>query len=96
VVERVHRVGQILPTTAEVLDRAHMAESELRLSPQDAVVYASVADDLQRHPLPAKVFLNRNSRDFTSPGVESELARGNCKLLTSFRAGRGFVVSSIS
>lgn len=96
VVERVHRIGQILPTTVEILDRAYTAESELRLSPQDAVVYASVADDLQRKPLPAKVFLNRNSRDFVSPRMESELAQGNCKLLTSFRAGRGFVVRSLS
>jgi len=96
VVERVHHVGQILPTTEEILDRAYTAESELRLSPQDAAVYASVADDLQQDPLSAKVFLNRNSKDFTSPRMESELARGNCKLLTSFRAGRGFVVRSIS
>jgi predicted nucleic acid-binding protein len=96
VMERVHRISQILPTTEEILDRAYTAESELRLSPQDAVVYASVADDLHQDPLSAKVFLNRNSKDFTSPQMESALARGNCKLLTSFRAGRGFVVRSIS
>lgn len=71
-------------------------EGELGLSPQDAVVYASVADDLQQDPLAAKVFLNRNSKDFGGPDMESELARGNCKLLGSFRAGRGFLLRSVS
>lgn len=96
VVERVHRIAHILPTTGEILDRASTVEGEFGLSPQDAVVYASVADDLQQDPLPPKVFLNRNSKDFGGPDMESELARGNCKLLGSFRAGRGFVVRSLS
>ncbi|HEX8674121.1 MAG TPA: hypothetical protein VF710_19640 [Longimicrobium sp.] len=96
VVERVHRIAHILPTTGEILDRASTVEDELSLSPQDAVVYASVAHNLQQDPLPAKVFLNRNSKDFGSPDMESELARGNCKLLGSFRAGRGFLVRSLS
>ncbi|HEX8451173.1 MAG TPA: hypothetical protein VF647_03695 [Longimicrobium sp.] len=96
VVERVHRIAHILPTTGEILDRASTVEGELSLSPQDAVVYASVAHNLQQDPLPAKVFLNRNSKDFGSPDMKSELARGNCKLLGSFRAGRGFLVRSLS
>jgi predicted nucleic acid-binding protein len=93
--DRVMSFGQILPTSADVLRMAHAAETRFGLSPQDSVVYASVVGDFGNAPHASKCFLNRNSKDFADPDIYAELAKGNCKLLTSFVAGLGYINSSL-
>jgi predicted nucleic acid-binding protein len=89
--ERLMEFGWILPTTTDVLRDAHSAETRFGLSPQDSVVYASVTGDFLNDPGATRCFLNRNSKDFADPDIYAELALGNCKLLTSFVAGLGYV-----
>lgn len=93
VVERVGNAGRILPMTEEVLLRADRAEAEVDLSPQDAIVYASVVEEMAADPRAPKCFLNRNSRDFKNPDIAAELARASCHLLSSFRAGVGYITN---
>lgn len=90
-IDHLFRDGQILPTTADVLARASEDERELGLSPQDAVVYASVVVDIEASASVGKCFLNRNSKDFANPDIYAELGRGNCKLFTSFEDGLGYI-----
>lgn len=89
--DRVMTSGHILPTTADVLRQAYKAEGRFGLSPQDSIVYASVTADLGSYPGASKCFLNRNSKDFADPDIYAELATANCKLLTSFVSGLGYI-----
>jgi predicted nucleic acid-binding protein len=89
--DRILAAGRIVPMTAEVLRRADRAETEVDLSPQDAIDYASVVLDIEREPGAPKCFLNRNSRDFANPDIYAELGRGNCRLLPSFQDGLAFI-----
>jgi predicted nucleic acid-binding protein len=90
-IERIMEAGRIIPITTEVLRIAYAAESRFGLSPQDSIVYASVVNDFGTEPGGIKCFLNRNSKDFADPDIYAELAKGNCKLFTSFAAGLGYI-----
>jgi predicted nucleic acid-binding protein len=91
--DRILATGRVVPMTAEVLLRADRAENEVDLSPQDAIVYASVMLEVDSDPSTPKCFLNRNSRDFANPDIYAELGRGNCRLLPSFRDGLAFITN---
>jgi predicted nucleic acid-binding protein len=93
--DRIMKSGHILPTTGDVLRQAYDAEGRFGLSPQDSIVYASVTGDFANHSGAGKCFLNRNSKDFADPDIYAELAAGNCKLLTSFAAGLGYIRHSL-
>ena len=71
----------VLPLNERVIERA----STLALRPPDAVVLATVLEDLE--PGVPSCFLNRNTRDFDDPAVVKSLAAGNCKLIGRFDAG---------
>lgn len=91
-VDRISAAGRFAPTTPEVLLRADRAESEADLTPQDAIVHASVVLQAASRPGAAKCFLNRNSRDFMNPNIQAELGQeGGCRLLFSFRDGLAFI-----
>lgn len=94
-IQRMMRCGRMLPTTADVLRDAHSAEISFGLSPQDSVVYASVVTDFGNAEA-NRCFLNRNTKDFSDPDIQNELATANCKLLTSFAAGIGYITHSLS
>ena len=76
-------------TVAEVigLDRAVWDRSTAYrdLSPQDALVIASVTVHLERNPQTAGIFVTRNSRDFGSEEIVTELDRLGCKTVFHFR-----------
>ncbi len=66
------------------------------LSLQDAIVYSAVLTDLRlRNPKEAKCFISRNSKDFSDPGIKSELKPYNCRYIASFTDGLGFMQSKI-
>jgi predicted nucleic acid-binding protein len=91
--DRIIAAGRLVPMTADVLLRADRAEKEVDLTPQDAIVYASVVVEIDADPGTPKCFLNRNSRDFASPDIYAELRRGNCRLLPSFRDGVAYITN---
>jgi predicted nucleic acid-binding protein len=95
-VDRIGAAGRFAPTTLEVLLRADRAESEANLKPPDAIVYGSVVTEINADPGTPKCFLNRNSRDFLSPDIDTELRRSNCHLIPSFRDGLAFITHSIA
>jgi len=60
------------------------------LSPQDAIVYASVVSDLASGT-GRGCFLNRNTKDFDDPDIAQELWALGCKLLPRFDQGLDYM-----
>lgn len=89
--ERLLRVGEIVPLTVEILNAALKYEAIYDLTPQDALVYASVIHYLQRFPSAKSCFLNRNSRDFDNPDIVDELDKSDCKMIPRFDDGFRFI-----
>jgi len=76
--------------TAEVIQEAQAMALRHGLSPQDALIYASVLAGLRILPLKVpKLFISRNKADFGKTEVVAELQALNCDYLASFQAAIG-------
>lgn len=94
--DRFLQVGEIIALNAIILREAASYETTYDLTPQDALVYASVITHLQ-HDLPEQAcFLNRNSKDFDSPNIIDELRKLNCRMIPRFDRGYSFIQSHLS
>lgn len=95
VVERMLGCGRSVPLTALLFASARQMESQFDLSPQDAIVAASVLGDLQRQNAPpaSHAFLSRNSKDFNPMKAEFDVL--GCRYLAKFDAGLQFIHSRI-
>ena len=89
--ERLLRIAEIIPLTINILREAATYESPYDLTPQDALVYASVIVHLHQNYPPISCFLNRNSKNFDNPDIVDELDRNNCKMIPRFDHGYGFI-----
>lgn len=94
--ERVFKIGEIVALTADILVAAAAYETVYDLSPQDALVYASVIDHLRLYQPQRACFLNRNSKDFDSPDIVDELDRLSCRMIPRFDHGYSFLQSQLS
>jgi hypothetical protein len=93
--DRLLKVGEIVALNANILSEAASYETIYDLTPQDALVYASVITHL-RHDLPEQAcFLNRNSKDFDSPDIIDELRKLNCRMIPRFDRGYSFIQSQL-
>lgn len=88
---RLLRSAEIMPLTVDVLQYAATCETPFGLSPQDAIVYASVVTHLREQTPPICCFLNKNSKDFDTPDIVDELAKYNCRMIPRFDDGLRFV-----
>lgn len=91
VVERMLRCGRGIPLTAPLFASARNIEGQYDLTPQDAIVAASVLSDLQtrRAAQDSHVFLSRNSKDF-NPMKGDFIALG-CRYISKFDNGLSFI-----
>jgi predicted nucleic acid-binding protein len=64
---RLLKAGEVIPLEALTLTSATQYQRIHGLSPQDAIVYASVLSHLKQHGTSQSCFLNRNSKDFDDP-----------------------------
>ncbi|MBW4695475.1 MAG: DUF4935 domain-containing protein [Lyngbya sp. HA4199-MV5] len=93
--DRLLEVGEIVALNASILSEAASYETTYDLTPQDALVYASVMTHL-RQDLPEQAcFLNRNSKDFDSPDIIDELRPLNCRMIPRFDRGHSFIQSQL-
>jgi predicted nucleic acid-binding protein len=90
------QVAEIIPLTASVLAQAPDHELAYNLSPQDALVYASVIEHLAQTQPPIACFLNRNFRDFDTPDIVAALRSLNCRMIPRFDQGVRFVQTQIA
>jgi predicted nucleic acid-binding protein len=89
--QRVWTVGAVLPLDLGVLRSAADCQSKFDLSPQDAVVYASIRSRLERdHDFPS-CFVSRNPADFDDPDLRQDLTAFNCKYLSSFATALQYI-----
>lgn len=92
---RVMACAAIIPLDYQLVAQAITLQSSRSLSPQDALVYASVLKDLQGAGTEQHCFITKNSKDFVNPDIISDLLGFNCKLLTRFRDGLGYLQSCL-
>lgn len=71
---------------ATLLD-ATKHSSSLGLTPEDAVVLATVVGDLSDFPVERSLFITRNSKDFKDPEVTQQLSELGCETIFDFDAG---------
>lgn len=94
--DRLLATVEIVPLDVSVITEAAAYESTLRLSPQDALVYASIMAHLRLNLPTSSCFLNKNSKDFDVPDIVDELVVNNCKLIPRFDHGCSFILSQIA
>jgi predicted nucleic acid-binding protein len=84
--QRLCAAATIIPLTIDILVAASAYQVQHDLSPQDAVVYASVIAHLTADAPAEGCFISRNSSDFDDPDIRAELSALACKYLTRFDA----------
>ncbi|MGF1575332.1 MAG: PIN domain-containing protein [Cyanophyceae cyanobacterium] len=92
---RLLKAGEIVALSANTLSEAASYETTYDLTPQDALVYASVTTHLQQDLPEQACFLNRNSKDFDSPDIIDELRQLNCRMIPRFDRGYSFIQSQL-
>lgn len=93
--DRLLATADIVPLDIEILRSATRCQQTYDLSPQDAVVCASVLHHLEQHRPESSCFLNKNSRDFDNPDIVDVLNRHNCKMLASFARGHDVILHAV-
>jgi predicted nucleic acid-binding protein len=91
--QRLLSTGEVIALNPNVLLQAASYETNYTLSPQDAIVYASVLEHLRLNQPQQSCFLNRNSKDFGNPDIVDELAQLNCRMIPRFDHGYQFIRS---
>lgn len=95
VVEKLLVVSKVIPLTVEILIAAMGYQSDPDFTPQDAIVYASVVEHLNKSGEQRCCFINRNSKDFDNPDIQEALDKYNCRILFKFDAGFGYIKNQI-
>ena len=93
--EAILSAASVIPLNSEVLLSALTYQNRLGLSPQDAIVYASVLWHLQETKPDQSCFINRNAKDFDDPDVKNSMGNYGCTMLFSFNAGYDYIHSQI-
>ena len=88
---RILDCAEVIPPERETLRDAIEFQSSLDLSPQDSFVYASVMAHLSAAPPGPKCFLTRDRKDFSIPDIRQRLGQYDCRLITSFAGGLGYI-----
>jgi len=96
VLSRLIGISELLPTQGSTVQSAIQYETILGLSPKDAVILASILEDMATRGIGPKCFLNRNSKDFANPDIYEELEKHDCKMLPSFTNGLAYVQGVIA
>jgi predicted nucleic acid-binding protein len=87
--------AEIVPLTTDILRQGAEYETLYDLTPQDALVLASVITHLQQNQANTACFLNKNSKDFDNPEITDELAQYNCRLISRFDDGYQFLQAEL-
>lgn len=89
-------VGEVLPLGLSVLQRAAEWQANFDLSPQDAIVYASIRARLEIDHVSSSCFVSRNPGDFDNNRLRRDLVSLNCKYFSSFATALQFIEHEIA
>jgi predicted nucleic acid-binding protein len=96
VIGRLLDIATIIPLDRDVFRSGLLARQTLWLSPQDAIVYASVHSRVAHQQPSPQCFINKNSRDFLVPEIVEDFEARNCKLIGKFSDGLNYVKSTLN
>lgn len=91
---RLLTAATVLPLSKSVVEAALLFRSEFDLSPQDALVFASVDEHLRRLAKGPKVFINKDADFFTSE-IRAHFQELECKLLSRIATARQFLENEV-
>lgn len=92
----VAKVCEIIQIDSTILSKAETYRLSYDMTPQDAIVLASVVVDLlQADQGTASLFISRNAKDFGHPAVQEELQSLGSRYLADFSNGVRFIGWSI-
>ena len=93
---RLTKVTRMIPLTSDVLRVSLTYQTQFTLSPQDAIVLASIVEDLKLiEPGLERLFVTQNKDDFIDPHIRKLMLAHGCKLLFRFDNAAGYVESII-
>ncbi len=92
---RLLQVADVIPLDATVLEMSKQHRCKHDLSPQEAIVYASVLLDLDKRRSPQNFFISRD-RDFAGRDMVEELNGYNCTLISNFNQAGGIIGRALS
>ena len=69
-------------------------QKKYALSPQDSIVYSSIRHHLTTTDEEMRCFITKD-KDFADPDIQNELRSHNCKFLTNFTDGLGYIRSQL-
>ena len=92
---RLINCADLIPLDSAVIHHSAQSQETHGLSPQDAIVYSSVVQQLDRLHPHQSCFLNRNTRDFDDENIVEELQQYDCTLLPRFDTGHDFILNAI-
>lgn len=89
-IEEITNVGTVIELTGEMISLAYAYEIGLSLSPQDALVLASVRSHAEKTP-GAKCFVSQDVKGFSDPAIYDHLSAIECKVLTNFTNALAYI-----
>jgi predicted nucleic acid-binding protein len=89
-IEEIQQVGTVIELTGEMISLAEHYEFAFSLSPQDALVLASVRSHAKNHP-GSKCFVTQDVKGFSNPYIYDNLSSIGCKVLTNFKDALAYV-----
>ena len=92
---RLLDAAEIVALSGETIRRGLGVGPAFGLSPQDALVFASVENHMAASGSEPKVFVTKNRKDFLTGEIGDRLAELDCKLLTRFEDARGYILSQL-
>ena len=91
-VKRILHIGRSIELDSASYQTALENESRYGLSPQDAIIYASIVRDLATSVRTDRsCFMSRNLKDFDDPDIRAELASYDCQYEESYKTGVSLV-----
>jgi hypothetical protein len=91
---RLTKLARMIPLTNDVLAVSLTYQTQFHLSPQDAIVLASIMADLESVEQGLeKLFVTQNKSDFFDPDILELMSAYGCKVLFRFDNAVGYVRS---
>jgi hypothetical protein len=92
---RICKIADVLALDDGVLAYTETWQMVFNMSPQDAVIYASIRKRLEADHAAPSCFVSRNPRDFNGPELKQDLAKFNCKYFSSFAVALQYIRHAI-
>lgn len=93
-IDRFAASATMIPLTSDIVAIARWHELAYSLTPQDAVVLASVRAHAETNA-GQKVFVSQDAKGFANPTVYDELNAVECKVLVNFTDALAFIMNAL-